>query len=124
MILPVNTAKKKEKKKRSLHEWIRHAFAVGDPDEPDPEDLEVLDKVANIIVKRRMEAPAILFLQSITPLSYIGSQVMVGLEPILGPFFPERDYEKLRRIFERRDAVDRLTSKIEELVSERDANGK
>ena len=92
--------------------------------DPDPEDLAALERLARYIVSRRMEGPAILFLQSSVPLSYIGSQAMVGLEPIVGPFFPRRDFEKLSRIFERRDGIDRLTGMIEILISERDANGK
>ena len=113
-----------QKSPGNLREWLRHAFAVGDVGEPDPEDLAALERLARFIVSRRMEAPAILFLQSSLPLSYIGSQVMVGLEPIVGPFFPREDFEKLSRIFERRDSIDRLTARIEKLVSERDAHGK
>jgi len=117
---------KKDSRKahKSFRERFHHAFAVGDVGEPDPEDLAALERVARFIVNRRLEAPAILFLQSAVPLSYIGSQVMVGLEPILGPFFPRDDFERLSHIFERRDGIERLTAKIEELVNERDFNGK
>ena len=108
---------------KTLSDWLLHAFAVGDVGEPEPEDLAALDRLASNIVSRNMETPAILFLQSSIPLSYIGSQVMIGLEPIIGPFFPRRDFEKLARIFERRDGVDRLTARIEQLISERDTNG-
>jgi hypothetical protein len=111
-------------KRKSLREWIGHAFKVGDVGEPDSEDLEVLYKLAEIIVKRKLEAPAVLFLQSCIPISYIGSQIMVGLDPIVGPFFPKKDFERLTRVFERRDSIDRLTNKIEELVAERDTHGK
>ena len=113
-----------EKKHRNLREWLSHAFAVGDHEAPDPADLAALDRLAKYIVDRRLEAPAILFLQSCIPLSYIGSQVMVGLEPLLGPFFSKQDYQHVIRIFERRDGIDRVTGRIEELISERDAHGK
>ncbi|MBN1902979.1 hypothetical protein JW926_16770 [Candidatus Sumerlaeota bacterium] len=111
-------------KKKSFREWIRCAFAVGDEGEPDGDDLAALDRLAGFIASRRLETPAILFLQSCIPLSYIGSQVMVGLEPIVGPLFPRKDWERLARIFERRDGIDRLTVKIDRLVSEREKNGK
>ena len=111
-------------KKKSIREWMQRAFAVGDEGQPDLDDLASLDRLAKFIVSRRLETPAILFLQSCIPLSYIGSQVMVGLEPIVGPLFPQKDWERLARIFERRDGIDRLTAKIERLVSERDKNGK
>lgn len=119
--MPKNTL---QKKKKSLRERLRHAFAVGDVGEPEPEDLEAMDRLARFIVSRRLEAPAILFLQSAVPLSYIGSQVMVGLEPIVGPFFPRRDFERLSHIFERRDGIERFTVRIEELIAERDKHGK
>jgi hypothetical protein len=111
-------------KKKPAREWLRKAFAVGDEGEPDQDDLAALDRLAGFIVSRRLESPAILFIQSCIPISFIGSQVMVGLEPIVGPFFPQKDWERLARIFERRDGIDRLTAKIEHLVSEREKNGK
>lgn len=108
---------------KKFWDGFHHAFTVGDDGEPDPEDLAALNRLAEIIVKRRLETPAIIFLQSSVPISYIGSQVMVGLDPIVGPFFPKDDWEKLSRIFERRDGIERLTVKIEQLVSERDSDG-
>jgi hypothetical protein len=111
-------------KKKPVRNWLQNAFAVGDEGEPNPDDLAVLDRLAGFIVSRRLETPAILFLQSCIPLSYIGSQAMVGLEPIVGPLFPQKDWERLARIFERRDGIDRLTARIERHVSEREKNGK
>lgn len=107
---------------KNLRQWLGHAFKVGDVGDPESEDLKALDRLAQFIVRRRLETPAILFLESVVPISYIGSQVMVGLEPIVGPFFPQKDWECLARIFERRDGIERLTSKIENLVRERDKN--
>lgn len=96
---------------------------MGDEGEPTPEDLAALERLASFIVSRHLESPSILFLQSLVPLSYLGSQAMVGLEPIVGPFWPKGDWERLARIFERRDGIERLTLRIEHLVSERESNG-
>ena len=79
--------------RKSFRDSLRHAFAVGDEGEPESEALAAMERLASHIVKRRLEAPAILFLQSSVPLSYIGSQAMVGLEPLVSPFFPKRDFE-------------------------------
>jgi len=111
-------------KHKPLRQWFGNAFAVGDVGEPSQEDLKALDRLARFIVNRRLETPAILFLESVVPISYIGSQVMVGLEPIVGPFFPQKDWECLARIFERRDGIQRLTLIIENLVRERDKNAR
>ena len=107
----------------TFRQRMRNAFAVGDEGEPASEDLAALDRLASFIATRRLEALAILFLQSLVPISYLGSQAMIGLEPIVGPFWPKGDWERLARIFERRDGIERLTLRIEHLVSEREANG-
>ena len=63
------------------------------PDKLPPEDgltleeEELLRKVAQKVVDRRMTVPAIIFLESVKPLSYIGSQVMVFLE-VEGRVYP------------------------------------
>jgi hypothetical protein len=104
-----------------LRKWLGNAFTVGDVGAPCDEDLAALERLAQFIVTRNLEAPAILFLQSAIPISFIGSQVMVALEPIIGPFWPHGDFERLARIFERRDGIERLTKRIEQLVEEKDA---
>jgi len=57
--------------------------------------------------------PAIIFLESIKPLNYIGSQTMVFFEPIVQTLFNFRDYDTFRRAMERRENVERLLQKIE-----------
>jgi hypothetical protein len=47
------------------------------------------------------------------PLSFVGSQVMVFLRPILASFFSARDYERLAVILEKRRSIDALITKIE-----------
>ena len=51
-----------------------------------PEEQELLNRVAAKIVQKQMTVPAILFLESVKPLNWIGSQVMVFLDP-----FRQRD---------------------------------
>ena len=105
--------------RKTLKEKIRHAFAVTNPaDALTDEDLRMLDKVASLIVRKRLEAPVIMFLQTVTPLSFLGSQLLLVLEPILGPFFKEEDYKQLVRILEHRDGIDRFICKIEQLIKE------
>jgi hypothetical protein len=79
---------------------------------PDAEDA-VLEKLAKKVVEWRMAVPAILFLESIKPLNYIGSQAMVFFEPIVQSIFNFRDYDMLRIAMERRENVENLLQKIE-----------
>ena len=89
------------------------------------EETELLRKIAQKVVDMRMTVPAILFLESVKPLNYIGSQVMVFFEPFVGALFNFRtmnmqgmklnEYDLFRRMMEKRDNVERLLQKIEEL---------
>ena len=39
---------------------------------------ELIDKIANEIVKRGLETPAIMFLETIKPLSWIGAELSIA----------------------------------------------
>ena len=97
------------------------SFFKGSMQIPDPkkdplpkEQVEVLDKLARAVVRRGMTVPAILFLESVKPLNYIGSQVMVFFEPIVQTVFNFKDYELIREALERRDTIEKLVLLIEE----------
>jgi hypothetical protein len=82
--------------------------------EPIPEDEDrVLNKVAERVVRWKMTVPAIVFLESVKPLNYIGSQTLVFFEPIVQSIFDFKDYDAFRRAMERRENVERLMQKIE-----------
>lgn len=82
--------------------------------EPIPEDEErVLNKLAERVVRWKMTVPAIVFLESVKPLNYIGSQALVFFEPMVQAIFNFNEYDSLRRAMERRENVERLMQKIE-----------
>ncbi len=91
------------------------ALQLPDPEkDPLPEEqLAVLDKLSRQVVKRGMTVPAILFLESVKPLNYIGSQTMVFFEPIIQTVFNFKDYDTLRLALERRETIELLIQKIE-----------
>lgn len=80
-----------------------------------PEQSELLRKLAQKVVDWQMTVPAILFLESTKPLSYLGSQMMVFFEPFVSAIFNVGDYNLFRQMMENRDNVERLLQKIEEL---------
>jgi hypothetical protein len=101
-------------KKRGWREWLNHAFSVAPAQEPlTEEELALLDRVAKAIVKRHMEAPAILLLESVKPLNYVGSQAMAFLEPIVRGLTTGDEYTLFRQILERRQGLELLLQKIE-----------
>jgi hypothetical protein len=97
------------------------SFFRGATELPDPEkqalpaeEEAVLDKVARKIVDRRMAVPAIVFLESVKPLNFIGSQAMVFFEPIVQALFNFKDYDTFRCALEKRESIEILLLKIEE----------
>ncbi len=84
---------------------------------PEAEEA-VLDKLAEKVVQRHMAMPAILFLESVKPLNYIGSQAMVFFEPIVQSVFNFRDYDTLRSALEKRQTIEILLLRIEKYDAE------
>lgn|GEM_PF-972580 len=96
-------------------------FAPGSEKKPDAEqplterEEQIMEKLATKIVEWKMTVPAILFLESVKPLNFIGAQMMVFFEPFVQTLFNLRDYDTFREMVERRENVERLLLKIEEL---------
>jgi hypothetical protein len=79
------------------------------------EKRETLDRLAVRIVERRLAAPAILFLESSKPLSFIGNQAMVFFQPIVQTIFNFKSYDDIMDLLEDRANIEYLLKKIEEL---------
>lgn len=101
-----------------LRKEFRHAFALT-PMSPQysAEDDALLRKIAGLIVKRGMAAPALLFLESVGPLNFLGSQVLHGLKPFLDLVCDPRELDRLATMLERRDSVDKLIALIQEATN-------
>ena len=86
-----------------------------DPEKPalPAEEDAVLEKLAKKVVEWKMAVPAILFLESVKPLNFIGSQTMVFFEPIVQAVFNIKDYDTLRCALEKRKTIEILLLKIE-----------
>jgi len=83
-------------------------------------DEEILDRVAGRIVSMRMAVPAILFLESSKPLSFVGSQFLVFMEPFVKTFFTATLYDRFAELMEDRDQYELLIRKIERRESQKD----
>jgi len=80
----------------------------------DEEQSQILEKVARDIAKRRLTAPAIFFLEMGKPFNFLGSQILIGLEPFIRSLFNIRDYRKFALIIERDSNVEQLIRFIED----------
>jgi hypothetical protein len=97
----------------NLREGVRHAFAIP-PDRPlSNEDVALLERVADAVVRRGMAAPAVMFLESMAPMNFLGSQAVHFFTPLLDVVFPQRDVERVALLLERRDTLVRLAALIE-----------
>ena len=93
---------------------LRHAFAVQPESQPlSIEDVQLLERIAETIVKRGMAAPATMFLESMGPMNFLGSQAMHFITPIIDCVFSAKEVEQVARLLERRDTGTRLIAIIE-----------
>ena len=97
-----------------LRQEFIHAFALA-PAELGfaPEETALLEKVSRLIVKQGMAVPALLFLESLEPLNFLGSQVLHGFRPLLELVCDATEMERLAAVLERRDSVPRLITLIQ-----------
>ncbi|MBI4401837.1 MAG: hypothetical protein HY581_09425 [Nitrospirae bacterium] len=93
---------------------LRHAFAMEPEGQPlSVEDVALLERVAEAVVARGMAAPAVVFLESMGPMNFLGSQALHFLTPVLEVVFPQPDIERVAHLLERRDTLTRLVAMIE-----------
>jgi hypothetical protein len=100
-----------------IKQGLQHAFAVkGEHNGLSAEDLVLLERVAEAVVTRGMAVPAVLFLESLGPMNFLGSQALHCLTPILDAIFPQREIEQVACLLEKRTALAYLASLIETRV--------
>lgn len=87
------------------------------PPEPgsDEQDAALIEAVAKRIVAMGLAAPAVFFLESTKPLSYIGSQALVFLEPFVKSVLNLRSYDRFTAMLEDRKNIEKLMLRIEDL---------
>ena len=94
------------------------------PEELEPEERDrLLDRMAREVTRRRLEVPVILTLELHRPLTFLGSQALAVFTPMLAPAFGLGNLQKLYRLMEDRENLDRLLERIEELAAAREKAG-
>ena len=77
------------------------------------EDLALLQRIAGAVVQRRMAAPAVVFLESLGPMNFLGSQALHFFAPIIELAFSAHEVSQVATLLERRDTTVRLIALIE-----------
>ena len=75
----------------------------------------LVNKIAQKIVDMRLSPVAIVFLESSKPLSFIGNQFMIFMQPFYRAFFSYREYEEIAAMLEERKNIETLICEIERL---------
>lgn len=104
--------------KQTFKRELKHAFRVGGAQEDNSlneKEQALVTRLAEIIRKKRLTTPAIMFLECMQPLNYIGSQAMVFFRPFLTFFFSSSDYDLLQGILEKRGAIKRIIEELENI---------
>src|SRR5688572_6147395 len=77
------------------------------------EDEELIELVAEKVVSARMTVRAILFVESSKPLSFVGSQFLYFLEPVVRACVKGDRYTRFAALLEDRNNVEILLQAIE-----------
>ena len=84
----------------------------------DDEDAAI-EEIAQRLVAEGMGSPAIVFLESSKPVSFIAGQAALAATPLIGGFLEPMRLEKYAELFSRRAFIERLIQRIEVLESAR-----
>lgn len=101
---------------KRLKAGLGHAFAVSQKEEAwRPEEIALMEKIALKLVRRGMAEPAVLFLESLAPLNFLGSQALHALIPLLGLACNPLELERMASILEKRNSIAFFIEIIEQL---------
>jgi hypothetical protein len=73
---------------------------------------EALDRVARELRRRRLETAAVFTLESLRPLSFVASQALLVLGPIIQAIVPMKDFDAFCQAMEDRRNVDYLVDQL------------
>jgi hypothetical protein len=78
------------------------------------QDVVLLDELADAIVRRHLATPALFFLESMRPLGFVASQMMVFLRPLVSLVWPSpARWDQVQRVLEVRGSMELLARRLE-----------
>jgi hypothetical protein len=78
------------------------------------DERALLDELADGIARRRLTPAALFFLESMKPLGYIGSQMMIFLRPMITVIWSNpTKWDQLQGILEKRGSIELLLRRLE-----------
>lgn len=80
--------------------------------------LILIDKAARFIAERKLSPAALMTIESLRPLNFIGSQIMYMVMPFAELFFNPRQYQEFAALMENDEYIKILLERIDELDTE------
>lgn len=101
-----------KKIKRSLAK----AFIIEEDDSWEPSDSQkaIVEKLVKWVTRRRLTLPAVMTLESMTPLNFLSSQVMVFFQPFVSAFLDTKEYMEFQNMLEHRQSIQYMVNILEE----------
>ncbi|MHA2610518.1 MAG: hypothetical protein V2G43_06385 [bacterium JZ-2024 1] len=78
-----------------------------------------LDRWAGFLKDRHLNIPALIFLETVKPISFLLHTLSVGAHPILSLFLGSESSTKIYELFQNREWMERLIQKLVEQKGER-----
>jgi hypothetical protein len=99
--------------------WFRHAFALDPPGpiEPTEEERAIVERLCRIVVKRRMNVPALGFLEMSRPFNRVAAQVLYFFQPVASLALTGDEYNRFARFLEKSGSIEYLCRRIEDLAA-------
>ena len=78
-----------------------------------PDERALIDDTAARVVRARMAVPAMVFLETLTPMNFVTASMLHVLTPVLGVALPAARLAAVARLLERREAIPALVAAID-----------
>jgi len=100
--------------------WLKHAFAVEPADafRPSEEEAALVNRLARVVVRRGLTAPALIALECSRNLNFLASQVLMFFAPMVQLLFDSREYTVFTAFLERRGSIEYMCQRIEAIADE------
>lgn len=79
----------------------------------------LINKIAQKVIDYRLSPVAIVFLESSKPISFLGNQFLIFMQPFYRALFAYREYEEITAMLEDRNNIEALICEIERIEEER-----
>ena len=88
------------------------------------EKKALMEKLADKIIEKKLATPAIFLLETMKPLSFVGNQILVFLQPLINLFAEIKDYPKITELLEERENMEKMILLVEAKEAEKKPRAK